>query len=359
MEALQNWTNEFSQSFKNIKDLYHYLNWTLLPELDAVAKKYPIFIPRSLARKIKSEGPNGVLAREFLPVSLEIDGDFNLKGLNDPIGDKIFLKAPQLIHRYPSRALFTPTTICPVHCRYCFRKNELQSTDEIFQQDFSATLEYLKVHTEISEIIFTGGDPLTLSNEKLEKYLNAFSEVKSIKDIRFHTRYPVILPERIEEGLIKILQDFSSKFRTITIAIHSNHVNEFDQKAMDAIRKLHGLKIQLLSQTVLLKNVNDNTEDLIRLFEYFIDLGIRPYYLHHPDRVNGGMHFYIPIQKGREIYQGLRKSLPGWALPHYVLDIPGGHGKTQIFNPEAFPFSGELLTKDGSLIELKEPDLFV
>jgi lysine 2,3-aminomutase len=359
MAEAQSWTSEFSQSFKNLKDLYSFLGWELKPSLVEVAQTYPLFIPRALALKIKSDGPQGVLAKEFLPHDLELDADINTKGLIDPIGDKTYFKAPQLIHRYESRALFTPTTICPVHCRYCFRKNELNASDELFQQDFELTLNYLRSHPEISEIIFTGGDPLTLSNEKLKRYLLAFSEIKSIKDIRFHTRYPVILPERIDHEFLNVLKWANNSFRTISMAIHTNHIKEFDAENFQAIKKLNQINVQLLSQTVLLQGVNDTKKDLLDLFQTFIDLKIRPYYLHHPDQVKGGMHFYLSIKKGRELYQALRKELPGWALPHYVIDIPGGFGKVSAFNPETTSFSGQLLSKDGIQIPFKEPDLFV
>jgi lysine 2,3-aminomutase len=356
--VIPNWTNEFARSYKNIKDLYSFLDWPLTPELESVAQKYPLFIPRRLAEKIKKEGPLGVLAQEFLPAINEIDLKLNQNGLVDPIGDKAFFRAPQLIHRYPSRALFTPTTICPVHCRYCFRKNELSADEEMFQNDFKKTLAYLESHDEISEIIFTGGDPFTLSNEKLDTFLSAFSQIKSIKDVRFHTRYPVIFPERIDDGLLSVLKNASNKFRTVSIAIHSNHINEFDEFNRLAISNLSSLRIQLLSQTVLLKGINDEQSSLIKLFEHFIDLKIRPYYLHHPDRVRGGMHFYISLEKGRQLYQLIRKVLPGWAIPHYVIDIPEGHGKVSAFNPETIEFSGKLISLHGDLIEVTEPDFF-
>jgi lysine 2,3-aminomutase len=354
-----NWTREFSQAFKNLKDLYDFLNWELTPELISVANTYSLFIPRALAQKIKDEGPEGVLAREFLPHQDELNQKFTNAGLIDPIGDKTYLKAPQLIHRYSSRALFTPTTICPVHCRYCFRKNELNATEDIFQQDFAKTIEYLKDHPEISEIIFTGGDPLTLSNEKIKSYLLAFSEIRSIKDIRFHTRYPVILPERLDDDFLSLMNWASEKFRTLSIAVHANHIREFDENNSARIKKMSRLNLQLLSQTVLLRGVNDTSHDLLDLMEKFIELKIRPYYLHHPDQVKGGMHFYTSIQNGRELYQTLRTKLPGWAIPHYVIDIPGGRGKVSAFNPESTKFSGQLITLDGEQIPLKEPGLII
>lgn len=359
MVSNQSWKTEFSRSFKNIADLYRYLGWELSDEHKQVATTYPVFIPINLANKIKNEGPDGILAREFLPHELELDKDLNQQGLEDPIGDKDYHVAPQLIHRYQSRALFTPTTICPVHCRYCFRKNELNAADELFGPDFEQTQEYLKNHPEISELIFTGGDPLTLSNERLKKYLAAFAAIPSIKDIRFHTRYPVILPERIDEEFLTLMEEFSAHFRTITMAIHANHINEFDETNKVAIRRLAATPLQLLSQTVLLSGINDRVEDLLNLFEQFMELKIRPYYLHHPDRVKGGMHFYLPLIKGRELYLALRKHLPGWALPHYVIDLPGGHGKISAMNPETTTYSGQFLTKDGATISLQEPDFFI
>ena len=348
----QNWTTEFKNAFRDLQSLYAFLAFDS-SGLEEVASLYPVFLPKALAQKIKNQGPDGVLAREFLPLKSELAES----GLADPIGDKNYLKAPQLIHRYPSRALFAPTTVCPVHCRYCFRKNELNQPDEIFKPEFEQTLDYLRAHSEISEIIFTGGDPFTLTNERLQFFINAFAAIPSIKDIRFHTRYPVILPERIEDGLLAVLSSATKKFRTVSVAVHANHASEFDDVAKVAIHKLAGSGIQLLSQTVLLKNVNDRTEDLLELFNLFIELKVRPYYLHHPDRVKGGMHFYLDLNSGRKLYHSLRKELPGWGIPQYILDLPGGDGKIPAFNPETHHFSGQLITLQGTTVLVEEPEI--
>ncbi|MGE3610307.1 MAG: KamA family radical SAM protein [Bacteriovoracaceae bacterium] len=357
MKTQKTWANEFARSFKDLKSLYQFLGWELDAELLKVTQTYPLFIPYRLAEKIKNHGPQSALAKEFLPGHDELNEELNLWGMDDPIGDKRFHKAPQIIHRYNSRVLFTPTTVCPVHCRYCFRKNELNHKDELFEAEFESTLNYLAQNKNISEIIFTGGDPFTLSNEKLEKYLAAFASIPSIKDIRFHSRYPVIFPERFDAELKVVLHQYAKQFRTLSIAIHANHTDEFDQEALDCIKELQKLPIQLLSQTVLLKGINDSFYDLLKLFELFIDLKIRPYYLHHPDRVKGGMHFYLPLSQGRRIYSSLRKFLPGWAIPHYVIDLPGGDGKISAFNPESEDYSGQFLTLDGQALELQEPEI--
>lgn len=354
MVETPSWTHEFSRAFKDVRELYRYLAWEMPSELEAVAKTYPLFIPRSLADKIKAQGPNGSLAKEFLPHNLEIDLNLNESGYADPIGDRSHQVAPQLIHRYTSRVLFTPTSVCPVHCRYCFRKNELSPNDEIFQAEFEKTLSYLRKHSEISELIFTGGDPLTLSNLRLKSYLEAFAQIPTLKDIRFHTRYPVILPQRIDADLLDLLNDSASKFRTVSLAIHTNVIDEMDEDSDQAIIKLANLPIQLLSQTVLLKGINDRSQVLVALMNKLIQLKVRPYYLHHPDRVKGGMHFYLPLEEGRSLYSTLRDQLPGWALPQYVVDIPGGHGKVSAFNPESFEFSGQLLGRNGEFVSLSE-----
>lgn len=351
MGTNQNWKSDFQFAFKKSSDLFSFLGWK--DDCSLVEEKYPIFIPQKLALKIKKQGPNGTLAREFLPNNKEISE----QGLIDPIGDKEHYKAPQLIHRYYSRALFTPTSVCPVHCRYCFRKNELNANDELFASDFDKTLDYLKRHPEINELIFTGGDPLTLSNEKIRTYLKAFSEIESIKDIRFHTRYPVILPSRLDADFLKLMKEFSLTFRTLSLAIHANHIDEFDVEADQKIKELSQTGIQLLSQTVLLKGVNNHLDTLTNLINHFIYLKVRPYYLHHPDQVRGGLHFYLGLEEGRLLYGQLRSKLPGWGVPHYVIDIPGGSGKVTAFNPETTQFSGQLIGISGEKIAVQEPDL--
>jgi lysine 2,3-aminomutase len=357
MPTSLNWKSEFSAAFRNLEELSAFLELKLPASLTEVAKTYPVFIPRRLAGRIKAAGLESALAREFLPAEAEVDPRWQAVGFEDPIGDKTHQVAPQLIHRYPSRVLFTVTNLCPVHCRYCFRKNELSSDDELFVKNFEQTLAYLKTHDEISEIIFTGGDPFTLSTEKLKSSLMAFAEISHIRHIRFHSRYPVIMPERFDDELIALLKESCEKFETVSLAIHANIVDEFDEIALGAVGKLNELPLQLLSQTVLLKGINDSASALLDLMNLFIRLKVRPYYLHHPDQVKGGMHFYLPLSDGRSLYTSLRAKLPGWAIPHYVIDVPGGAGKVPAFNPEGHAYSGKILSLEGELLLRAEPIL--
>lgn len=337
------WQNEFRDALRSTTDLNKFFGE------DFPLTSYPIFIPKVFAEKIKIHGQNSPLWKQFLPHACEAS---NSSGHYDPIGDKIHSKGNQIIHRYHNRVLFTPTTNCPALCRYCFRKNELAQKDEVFNQNYSAALKYLKSNPAIEEVIFTGGDPFILSNEKLAGFIQDFSEIESIKYIRFHSRTPVILPSRIDEGLLAILTSAKEIFKRSMVMIHINHGDEIDAEVMFAIKELTDIGIEVYSQTVLLKGINDNTDVLAELFTRLAEMKVRPYYLHHPDEALGTMHFYLDLEAGRRIVFPLHDLLSGWALPQYVIDIPGGEGKVLALNPERFSFSGVLLNRHGKEIKL-------
>lgn len=338
-----NWQDDFKDALRSNEDLANFF------EIDFPKTQYPIFIPRTFAEKIKIHGLDSPLAKQFLP---HFDEVANQSGRYDPIGDIVHSKGNQLIHRYHNRVLFTPTTVCPVLCRYCFRKNELSAKDEVFNQNFNEAKNYLIANREINEVIFTGGDPLILSNEKLAGFIQDFSEIESIKYIRFHSRTPVIMPNRIDEGFIALMISAKEIFKRSMLMIHINHGDELDAEVVAAINLLTDAGIEVFSQTVLLKDVNDTTEILAELFTRLAEIKVKPYYLHHPDEALGAMHFYIPLETGRRIVQPLHDLLPGWALPQYVIDIPGGEGKIPALNPESFTFSGTLINRHGKEIVL-------
>ncbi len=330
------WKKAFKEAIKTASALEKILE-TPVPETS-----YSIFIPQKLANKIKVAGPNSSLWKQYVPCSLEKSD----AGMLDPIGDQAHSPTNQLIHRYKNRALFLPTTVCPVICRYCFRKNELNQNLDFFTPEFEQTLNYLKEHTEINEIIFSGGDPFILTNEKLDFYLKEFSNIPHLRFIRFHTRTPIVMPERVTRGLNLILEKYSQVFTKMVIALHVNHKDELDHEVRRAIFDLNYIKnVELLSQTVLLSGINNSVTVLKELFNSLAEIRIRPYYLHHPDPVKGGMHFMLSIEEGRRIYGHLRDELPGWSIPQYVLDIPDGFGKVPLYNPEKLQFDGTLLTK--------------
>lgn len=342
------WQDEMKGAFRDASALENFLG---LPVF--ASAKYPLFVPPSLANRLKDAGPSSILAKQFLPQHAE--DELTELGEHDPIGDQKYLRAPGIIHRYPNRALFLPTTVCPVLCRYCFRKNELVQNEAFGKNDFAQSLAYLKEHSEIQEIIFTGGDPFVLSDEKIGQYLEAFSKIAHLKYVRFHTRLPMVMPSRLTEALAKLLGDYRSHFKEIQVVIHANHLSEFNEEVEAGLAVLKKSGLNLLSQTVLLAGINNSVGTLAELFEKLHELEVRPYYLHHPDQVRGGMHFWLPIEEGRRIYGALREKIPSWMLPQYVWDVPGGEGKVPLFNPEGYAYSGQILGRHGELLDRPEP----
>jgi lysine 2,3-aminomutase len=335
------WQNSFRESFKDVHSLSAFLN------IKAIDKtNYKVFVPKSFAQRIKESGKTSPLWKQFVPSYNEQSSE----GLVDPIGDVKKSKGSGIIHRYESRILFTPTTVCPIICRYCFRKNELSSNDKIFNQNLEGLKQYLQDNPKINEVILTGGDPLILSEDKLKKITNLLI-ASNIYFLRFHTRTPIILPDRINDAFIDYINSITPHFKKIIFVLHTNHSSEIDDKVIKALNKLRECRIDKKVQSVLLKGVNNTVESLIELFYKVIDCDFTPYYLHHPDRVKGAMHFYLTLEEGRSIYIKLRDKLPGWAIPHYIIDHPTGSGKQNAFNPEQIEFSGKLLDKSGNLQE--------
>lgn len=317
------WQEQLQSALKNPKDIESFFG-VEFPEVP-----YPILIPRNFAKEIFSQGPDSALWKQFLPTDYEIDQ----KGEVDPLFDQMNKATGQLIHRYENRVLFMPTTRCPIICRYCFRKNELYDNSlDLFDTEYEKVVHYLKDNSSVNEIIFSGGDPLMLSDQKIKSYLESFAQIESIKNIRFHTRFPVILPQRLSENFIETLKIFESHFENIVIVIHLNHPEEVTPEFKKVINKIHKYsKVQLLSQSVLLKNINDNEDTLYKLFTQLNQLNIRPYYLHHPDNAKGAQHYKLTIEEGYLIYNKLRKRLSGWQLPQYVKEGPKGQGKAPVF----------------------------
>lgn len=307
------WQNEMRQS---VKDPSHF---ELTP--------YAVNIPEKLLARINTLGIDSPLGRQFLP---HTDENNQAWGFQDPIGDDINSMGGGIIHRYQSRILFSPTIHCPIACRYCFRKNQLTPDNPTFKQNLNQLKSYLVHHIEVNEVILTGGDPLVLSDSKLAQILDILIEAK-IKYVRFHTRTPVIIPSRLNESFIQLLEQYQRKFKRIFFVLHTNHLSEFTAEVDRHLLKLNPLNISKLTQTVLLKDVNNNESALIDLFQHLTDLGFQPYYLHHPDQVRGAKHFYLPIEEGKKIYLNLRQRLSGWAIPHYIVDSPDGSGKKLIF----------------------------
>lgn len=263
------------------------------------------------------------IAAQFVPDARELH--IRPEELSDPIGDRTHAKGA-LTHRYPDRVILHATQVCEVYCRFCFRRETVGETGTLAEAEFDKALAYLADHPQVREVIFTGGDPLTLSPRRLADWLQRLSALPSLDVIRFHTRVPVVAPERITEELLAALDLPQAVF----LVVHTNHASELTPAAQDALRRLNRSGVALLSQTVLLKGVNADADTLEALFRALIRARVKPYYLHHCDLAKGTSHFRTTIAEGQAIMAQLRARLSGIAQPTYVLDIPGGHGKVPI-----------------------------
>lgn len=292
-----------------------------------VGQRYRALVPAYYASLIDPNDPHDPIARMALPSTEEL---ISGKGLRDPIGDLTRQAAPRLTHRYPDRALLHTTNLCPMYCRFCFRKNLMNEREErLYGGDFDPAITYLAEHPEIRELIFTGGDPWMLSDNQLRALVDRIlSRVPHLESLRFHTRVPVTLPSRITPGLLRAILR-PGRARTVVMT-HFNHAREVTPEAARGAELLRGAGALLFNQTVLLRGVNDSAELLRELFLRLGAIGVVPCYLHQCDRVAGAEHFLVDPARGLAILRELRGTLPGYLLPHYVVEQPEGRGKIPV-----------------------------
>ncbi|QBR71872.1 lysine-2,3-aminomutase-like protein [Beijerinckiaceae bacterium] len=304
----------------------------LLPEpkrasIELVSKAYAIALTESVAGLIDAADPDDPIARQFIPDVAELAVQPDERA--DPIGDMAFTPVEGVVHRYPDRVLLKLLHICPVYCRFCFRRSVVgpNSPAYLAPKALATAIAYIADHSEIWEVILTGGDPLTMSTRRLTDILARLETIDHVKVIRLHTRVPIVDPGKITARLIDCLR---SSGKTVYVALHANHPRELSTPARAACARLADAGIPLLSQSVLLAGVNDDIETLTHLMRAFVEARIKPYYLHQLDLAPGTAHFRVPIAKGRDLMRQLRGRVSGVCQPEYVLDIPGGHGKSPI-----------------------------
>ncbi|HOO81241.1 MAG TPA: lysine-2,3-aminomutase-like protein [Alphaproteobacteria bacterium] len=316
----------------------------------ALLKKYAYRITQNIKHAIKGDITNDPIAKQYLPQACE------LKVLpeerSDPIGDEAHSPVKGIIHRYPDRVLFKPANVCAVYCRYCFRREQVGPKDKkipgsLNPKEYTAALDYIRSHPKIWEVILTGGDPLVLSPRHLGEIMNALRAIDHVKVIRIHTRVPIADPARLTPALIDALASSpisplikANKEKTdrsvcypdkaLYMALHINHAQELTPEVRRTIKTLHQRGISLLSQSVMLKGINNDAATLANLYRELITLHVKPYYLHHPDLAPGTSHFRLSIKEGQSIIRALRGHLSGLCQPTYMLDIPGGYGKVPL-----------------------------
>lgn len=294
-----------------------------LSEIRDVAKRYAVSITPAMRQLITH--PDDPVGRQFVPTGAELL--ITPEERADPIGDDPFTPVKGITHRYPDRLLLKPMHLCPVYCRFCFRREVVGPGEGMLSAaETDAALDYIRAHPEVWEVIFTGGDPLLISPARLRPLMEALDTIEHVKVIRFHTRVPVVDPARITDELVAVLGTETP----VWVVVHTNHAQELGDTARAALRRLTRAGIPLLSQSVLLKGVNDTPEALENLFRTLVANRVKPYYLHHGDLAQGTSHFRTTITEGQDLMRGLRGRLSGTCQPTYVLDIPGGHGKVPI-----------------------------
>lgn len=300
---------------------------TLAVELAEVEAAYAIALPEPLAKRIDGKRFGDPIARQYVPSPEELD--VKPGETADPIGDHRHSPVPGLVHRYPDRVLVKVTSTCPVYCRFCFRREMVgpEKGETLTKKELDAAVAYIAAHPEIFEVILTGGDPMMLSAARAREITQRLETIAHVKVIRWHTRMPVTRPDRVTDDYVEAIR---SRTKAVFVAVHANHAAEFSDEAIAACRRLAGRGIALVSQSVLLRGVNDTVEDLSGLMRAFLSAGIKPYYLHQLDAAPGTSHFRVPVEEGQRLVRVLRDTLSGLAIPHYVYDIAGGVSKASL-----------------------------
>jgi lysine 2,3-aminomutase len=308
-------------------------------ELAEVMAAYAMAITPSLAELIDRADPIDPIALQFVPTATELD--VLPEELPDPIGDRTHEPVDGIVHRYPDRVLLKVVSVCPVYCRFCFRREMVgpEKDGNLSPAALEAALAYIRAHAEIWEVIVTGGDPFMLSARRAAALTRELEAIRHVKVIRWHTRMPVADPERITGEFVAAIRSAS---KAVYVAVHCNHPRELTPAVRAACARMIDAGIPLLSQSVLLRGVNDDIDTLEQLMRGLVETRIRPYYLHHADLAPGTSHFRTTVERGQALVRELRDRVSGLAQPHYVIDIPGGVSK-------ALASRADVETEDGRI----------
>jgi EF-P beta-lysylation protein EpmB len=292
------------------------------PNDSVPVQEFPLRVPRGFVSRMQPGDPDDPLLLQVLPTAAEsnrVDGY-----CTDPVRDLDSAIAPGVLHKYSGRALLVVTGACAIHCRYCFRRAYPYGNGSLSRRDFQAAIDVLEADPTIEEIILSGGDPLTLTNDKLATLINALVKIRHIRRIRIHTRIPVVLPDRIDSQLLELIIACPLP---VIVVIHCNHAREIDDSVASAVTSLIDNGAILLNQSVLLRGINDSADTLIGLSERLFEIGVLPYYLHQLDPVAGAAHFNVEDTRAIELITAVADRLPGYLVPRLVREIPGESAK--------------------------------
>lgn len=315
--------------------------------LAEVAQRYAVAITPAMDALIDPTNPDDPIAAQFRPDARELD--VAPDELSDPIGDDAHTPVKGVVHRYADRCLLKLVHVCPVYCRFCFRREMVGPAGDgtLTGAELDAAFAYIEASASIWEVILTGGDPFLLSARRVREITERLAAIPHVKIIRWHTRIPAVDPLRVTPDLVDALRVEGA---TTYVVLHANHPRELTDHARAAIARIVDSGVPMLAQTVLLKGINDDADTLETLMRDLVEARVKPYYLHHMDKAPGTSHFRCSIARGQELTQELHRRASGLAQPSYVLDIPGGHGKAHLNSPDLRDSDGgiEVRGRDGA-----------
>jgi len=317
------WQKILAQGFNSVADILNYLDLPLTLGNQQAEKQFRTRVPRGYVDRIDRRNPHDPLLRQVLAISEELE---HKEGFTtDPLGESSTNAIPGLLHKYQGRVLLTLTGVCAINCRYCFRRHFPYEKNNPGRTGWNDALEYIRQQKNINEVILSGGDPLLASCEVIGDLLQGLSNIEHVRTVRFHTRIPIVLPERIDQTFLELLA--ATPLNKVMV-LHSNHAQEINDHVKSACFAMQQKGCHLLNQSVLLKGVNDNARRLAALSERLFECGVLPYYLHLLDRVAGSGHFYIPDEEALAIYHELQAMVPGYLLPRLAREERGKRSKT-------------------------------
>jgi L-lysine 2,3-aminomutase len=329
-ESLLDWKQSLQQSIRTVDELLNLLKISEPLSID-IDPYFPLRVPREFVAKMLPQDPKDPLLLQILPLKEE-NVEVPLYTTN-PVHDAEAIMRPGLIHKYPSKVLFTLTGACAVHCRFCFRRHYPYQENIPNQAQWEQNISYIQANPNIKEVIFSGGDPLSIADDKLAALVQMVDKIPHVQILRIHTRFPVMIPSRITKPLLDAIG--TSRLKTV-IALHINHPNEIDDHLTAAVNALKARGYTVINQAALLKGVNDNSDTLIELSYRLFQAGILPYYINVLDKVAGAHHFDIPLSEAKTLMQAQRDNLPGYLMPKWVVDVSGKGHKSKVSLDQLF-----------------------
>ena len=318
------WQTQLKEAVRSVDELLDRLQLTA-QDLDRPAlhnAPFPLRVPLSFVNRMRPGDPNDPLLRQVLPSGRETEPQPGYS--DDPLAEQGQNPAPGVIHKYRGRALLVSTQACAVHCRYCFRQHFPYADNRLSRADWQQALAYLSSQPDLNEIIFSGGDPLSLPNERLAEMIADLERLPHLTTLRFHSRTPIVLPDRLDPGFLELIR--TTRFKTVMV-VHSNHARELNEEVRQALAPLRRAGCTLLNQAVLLRGINDRLADQCALSRRLFDCDILPYYLHVLDPVRGAAHFDVGDREAQSLWQAMQAELPGYLLPRLTREVPGDAGK--------------------------------